>query len=104
MPGTALARNTDPATSHLAAAGGGLVRETHCNLIKGLLRKNPGSTYQELYASHVAASRRLRRAPEIKDAPSLMRRLRSVAEPVGQRECRVSHRRATTWQLAEGAS
>lgn len=96
---TAIARRTDPRTSHDAGQASKANHKPHRLIIAGLLKAMPGSTYQELYRRHAANRRRYGNEPIIPDAPSLMRRLPSVARRVGERRCRVTGRLASTWEL-----
>ena len=99
---TSLARHTDPAASHVAGAAVKNAKLTHGLVIAALLKSNPGSTYQELFARHVAIQARKLQAPILRDAPSLMKRLRSVAKRTGERECRITGRCSSTWVLQDG--
>lgn len=96
---TALARRTDPQTSHDAAKASKPRHRPHKAIIVGLLKAMPGSTYQELWRRHATQRRRQGHNPIIPDAPSLMRRLPEVAKRSGERRCRVTGRTASTWEL-----
>lgn len=96
---TALARRTDPQSSHDAAQASKVNHRPHKAIIAGLLKAAPGSTYQELFRRHAKQRQRYGNAPVIPDAPSLMRRLPEIARRTGERKCKVTGRTASTWEL-----
>ncbi|MEM1113246.1 MAG: hypothetical protein AAGI11_15145 [Pseudomonadota bacterium] len=96
---TALARRTDPETSHAAAKRVNLRGQRA--IIAGLLKSAPDSTYQELFKRHAANRRRAGKDLQIPDAPSVMKRLNGWAKRTGERACRVTGRTASTWALPD---
>lgn len=99
---TALARQTDLWTSHEAARTElhSPKRPTKRAAIDGLLERYPGRTYQELFEYHVTECRRRGCGLLFPDAPSLMRRLNDFGMRTGEhRQCRVTGKKAITWEL-----
>lgn len=94
-----IARNTDPATSHIAAARitDSGKRLTKAQIAAGLVRDYPGSTYTELW-SHASMLAFL--SPE-----ALMKRLNDARakgwiRTGSPRRCSVTGNQAATWQAA----
>lgn len=88
----ALARRTDPITSHIAArkvtpriAIGKLI-------VRELITTYPHRTYKELFKHHRESG-----GTYFADPPSLMRRLSEVGSKAGRRVCEESGTLASTW-------
>jgi len=88
---TALSRNTDPATSHLAANKHNKGRtKTNLQIVYSIVEDNPGLTYRE-----IAKKQRELEPVEV------MRRLNSKKfEKQASRKCSVSGTLCTTWRLS----
>lgn len=98
----AMARRTDPRTSHRAAAslvGSGAHGNQKLVALR-LVKKYPGSTYRFLYAKHLNECRRAGNELIFEDPVALMRRLSEVAVKRGTEYCPVSARQVSKWYPA----
>lgn len=89
-----LARATDPATSHAAAASAaGLARDHHAKILEAIQIFGPATIYQVAYMTNLTHVQVARRMPELQAAGDVrVKTDETRAAPTG-RQCRV-------WELA----
>lgn len=95
----AMARRSDPDTSHEAAhqhreSG---ARGNQALAALRLVKKYPGSSYRYLWAKHVNETRRSGKPLLFENPVCLMRRLSEVAQKDGTETCPISGRRVAQW-------